>query len=148
MPAPAPDATPWRDLVWDGAFAVRVALLCTGAWWAAQCWHPADTLGGTPSYRWFVEFASGAGFGASPERFWACIFTLETAAGVAALARRTTAVRFLSALFVGVVRGAMAWGIFSSNPANPGWGVYLVLACLAYWLAAYNARAWSDGGRA
>lgn len=133
------DARAWRDLLWDGAFVVRVALFLTGAWWAAQCWHSADTLGSTPSYRWFVEFAGRLGFGAHPERFWACVFTAEAAVGFAAIVRRTTPVRFLSALFVGVVRGVMAWGIFASNPANAGWGVYLILAVMAHWLAAYNA---------
>ena len=133
------DPRPRRDLLWDGAFVVRVALFSTGAWWAAQCWHPADTLGSTPSYRWLIELAGRFGSGADPDRFWAWVFTAEVAAGVAAFVRRTAAIRFLSALFVGVVRGVMAWGIFASNPANPSAGVYLVLAALAYWLAAYNA---------
>ena len=133
------DPRGWRELAGDGALTVRVGLLLTGAWWAVQCWQPADTLGSTPSYRWFVEFAARLGFGADPERFWAWVFTAETAVCSTALVRRTTAVRFASALIVGVVRGVMAWGICVSNPANPGAGVYLVLAGMAYWLAAYNA---------
>ncbi len=144
-----PDRRPWRDLIWDGAFAVRVALFATGAFWAAQLWRPVDTLAGSPSYRWMREVAVSAGFGDAPDVLWAWVFTAEASVCGAAVVWRNTPVRLASALVVGVVRGAVAWGIWASNPGNGGWGVYLILALLAYWLAARNiARGGAAGASA
>lgn len=137
-----PDSRPWRDLLWDGAFAVRVALFASGAFWAGQLWHPAESLAGNPSYRWMYEVGRAAGVGSRPGHFWACVFTAEAAVCAAALVWRNTAARLASVLAVGVVRGAVAYGVFVSNPADPEWGMYAIFAGLAYWLAAHNARAW------
>ncbi len=131
----------WRDLVWDGAFVVRLALLATSLWWAGQLWHPADSLGRTPSYRWLGDVARDFGFHAWPGLFWAWVFTAESAVCAAALLWRGAAVRFATALAVGVVRGVMAWGMFLSDPTSPAWGIYAILAAMAYWLAAFNLRA-------
>lgn len=131
--AVSPDAS-----IWDGAFAVRLALFGTGAFWAVQLWRPVETLAGSPSYRWMREVAAHLGFAHAPDVPWAVVFTAEAIVCGAAIVWRNTPVRFLSALAVGVVRGAVAWGIWTSNPGNGGWGVYTILALLAYWLAARN----------
>jgi hypothetical protein len=117
----------------DGVFVVQAGLGVVTVHFSGTLLWPADTFSTSQSFRWFAMVAN--------EDTWGCIFTIPAILCFLGLIVERRWIQIGSAFVTAFVFGLLSFGFYTGNPQGTGWGTYMILLGLSYWVLWMRLRA-------